>query len=255
VGGRPLIEHHVRSLRAVGVERIVVVVGHNAETIRNCLGDSVEYVENTRYAETNSLYSLWLARNTICGSFILMNCDVLAHPDVFERLLNTGHTALAYDSGSGDDAEHMKVQLECGMLRSISKTMPGELVNGENVGILRFDATDADELFAAADEIIARGELKIWAPAAVDRLAKSRPIRCVDVQDLEWVEIDFPEDLIRARDTVWPAISRSFAEQGANGLEANARGAKAVKGRPVVRRTLNAGMNRNGERIASEKRS
>jgi choline kinase len=33
-------------------------------------------VENTRYAETNSLYSLWLARPLLYGGCIVLNGDV-----------------------------------------------------------------------------------------------------------------------------------------------------------------------------------
>ncbi len=44
VCGLPMIEWVIRSLKSAWIERIVVVVGHGADQIRERLGDSVEYV-------------------------------------------------------------------------------------------------------------------------------------------------------------------------------------------------------------------
>lgn len=44
VGGRPMIEHVVSTVRAAGLERVIVVVGHRANDVRDVLGDEVEYV-------------------------------------------------------------------------------------------------------------------------------------------------------------------------------------------------------------------
>lgn len=44
IAGRPLISHILSALSASGAQRIVVVVGHQAEQVREALGDSYEYV-------------------------------------------------------------------------------------------------------------------------------------------------------------------------------------------------------------------
>lgn len=43
VAGRPMVEHVVRAAEAAGVDRIVVVVGHQAERVRDRLGERVAY--------------------------------------------------------------------------------------------------------------------------------------------------------------------------------------------------------------------
>ena len=40
---KPMIGHIVESLRKANVDRIVVVVGHGAESVKEYLKDSVEY--------------------------------------------------------------------------------------------------------------------------------------------------------------------------------------------------------------------
>ena len=208
-GDKVLLERQLDVLASVGIERFVVVVGHEADRVSRRMGNRCVYASNPRYAETNSLYSLWVARLHVSGPFVLLNSDVLAHPDVYRRVLAAGSTALTYDSSSGSEPEHMKVSFADGKLRRISKTLSAEDTDGENVGILRFNAKAAALLFAEADAIVRSGDLKAWAPAAVDRIVDRVAIRGVDIADLPWTEIDFPEDLSFARENVWPVIKRS----------------------------------------------
>ncbi len=209
VGGHPLIEHQLNMLHRAGVERICVVVGHHADQVRFVTKRQCTCITNSCYAETNSLYSLWLARNWVRGPFVLLNSDVLAHPWIYLRTVSAGGTALAYDSSSGDEGEQMKVAFVHGRLRSIGKDLPAEEADGENVGIIRFGREAAAMLFDEASALVASGQTACWAPAAVNRIAGCVPIRGVNVAGLLWTEIDFPEDLIDARERVWPGICRS----------------------------------------------
>ena len=57
-GGLTLIERQIETLHRAGIDDIVVVVGCQADRVRARCGQSVSYVENVRFAETNSLFSL-----------------------------------------------------------------------------------------------------------------------------------------------------------------------------------------------------
>ena len=206
VGGAMLIEHQLRTLEVAGIEQVCAVVGYRAAEVRSIVGNRCEVITNNRYWETNSLHSLWSVREWVTGPFVLLNSDVLAHPDVYHRVLAVDGSSLAYDSSSGQEPEHMKVSLDGHLVRAISKTLPPEQVHGENVGILQFDTQGADLLLGEADRLVRQGDLKAWAPAAVHHAAQTTSIRAVDVSDLPWTEIDFPEDLSGARHRVWPLI-------------------------------------------------
>jgi len=207
VGGVPLIEHQLRVLRQVGIDRVCVLVGYAADRVEALVGGACECIRNERFANTNSLYSLLLARRWVSGPFVLLNSDVFAHPDIYHRVLAVGGSALAYDSSTGGDAEYMKVCVQNGGARALAKDLPASETSGENVGILQFDAEVVPALFDAAASIISAQGERSWAPAAVDCLAKSHCIRAVDTAGLPWTEIDFPEDLLVAQQFVWPAIA------------------------------------------------
>jgi choline kinase len=217
VGELTLIERQIAIMHAAGVNRIAVVIGHEADAVRSTVGHQCDFIANDRYAETNSLFSLWQCRHWVTGPFVLMNCDVLAHPDIYHRVMATNGSALAFDSTSGSDDEEMKVALRDGLVRGLSKTMSSEQVCGENVGILQFDAEGAERLFHEADRLVEDGRINDWAPAAVSRLAGRHSIRAVDIAGLPWTEIDFPEDLACADRDVLPCIDRGEWTAPSNG--------------------------------------
>jgi len=212
VGGVPLVHHQLAALADVGVTDVTVVVGHGETQVRAALGDTVGYVVNPLFSETNSMYSFLLAGQRVRDDVIVLNCDVFLHPTLVGRLVETDGDALLYDSSSGHEDEHMKVSISDGRLVEMSKEMPEERVCGENLGVLRLSARTVTDVMAAAREIIAAGDRRAWLAAAINRVAARHPIACLDVAPWPWVEIDFPEDLVRARAEVLPALAPALEE-------------------------------------------
>ena len=214
VGGETLLSRNVRILRAAGIDDITIVVGCAADTVRRSVPD-VDFVENPIFAETNSLYSLWLSRHQLGDGFVVMNCDVLVHPQLVVDLLTSRYDdalLLAYrdeDTEYGD--EEMKVQVRCGRVVDISKTMSPDVADGENLGVVKFGRDGARVLVEEADRLIQAGEVKAWVPRAFKSFAERRPLHVIGTRGLPWTEIDFPEDYRRAVELVLPAIERDLA--------------------------------------------
>jgi len=220
LGGLTLIARQLRTLRDAGVNDIVVVTGCQAERVRAACGDGIAFVENARFAETNSLFSLWTARALLNAGFIVLNCDVLFHPALLNALLATHHDAallMAYrkpgDPLFGD--EEMKIKVRHGRVVEISKTMDPAEADGENLGIVKFGPTAAPDIVSIMDRLVAHGGARDWAPRAFHEFAQTRPLRAVGTAGHPWIEIDFPEDYRRAVDDVLPEIERREASDAA----------------------------------------
>lgn len=211
IGGESLLHRQVRLLRAQGIEEVVVVVGHQAGRIRSQLNGAVTYVENRDYATTNSLYSLWLARAHLLGGCLILNGDVFFHQALLARLLTApaGAALLMSFSGNGAEplgAEEMKVKVDGGVVRDISKDLdPGE-AHGESIGVLRFDATQAPALVAALEQLVEAGSVTDWAPRAFKAFAERQPLHVVGTAPHPWIEIDTPDDYQRAIDVMAPLM-------------------------------------------------
>lgn len=211
VGRMTLVERQIAALRMAGLNDIVVVVGCEAERVRRSCGRGVQFVENTRFAQTNSLYSLWLARPLLLDGFVVMNCDVLLHPHLLDDLLTARYedallVAYQEDDQSPLGDEEMKVRTRRGRVVDISKTMPADVADGENVGVVKFGAQGARLLTSILDERVAAGGLRDWAPRAFAEFARIRPLHAIGTRGYPWTEIDFPADYQRAVSEILPAI-------------------------------------------------
>src|SRR3569832_719199 len=89
VGGQTLLARQMEALREAGINEIVIVLGFEAERIRSLYEHAASFVINSRFEETSSMYSLWLAREHLLNGFVVLNCDVLFHPQLLARLLSS----------------------------------------------------------------------------------------------------------------------------------------------------------------------
>ena len=212
LGGMSLIERQIRVLRRAGIDDIAIVVGCQAARVRRACGHDITYFENTRYAQTNSLYSLWMARPLLYQAFVVLNCDVLFHPALLTDLLTSRHeNALLLGYREANQApygdEEMKVKVRGGRVLDMSKEMDPAEADGENLGIVKFGARGAAALVDVMDELVADGHLRAWAPRAFAAFAQRHPLHAIGTRGLPWIEIDFPEDYRRALTEILPALA------------------------------------------------
>lgn len=211
VGGQTLLARQLESLREAGINEIVIVLGFEADRIRRLYEHTASFVINERFEETSSLYSLWLAREHLLDGFVVLNCDVLFHPQLLTRLLSSPlEDALLIDlvdkSNNHLGDEEMKIKLHDGLVVDISKVMDPAEADGENVGVVKFSADGARRLIEEMDVLIDSGGLREWAPRAFREFARRFPLHAISTADYPWIEIDFPEDYRRATEEVFPQI-------------------------------------------------
>ena len=95
-----ILERLIRSLQVHNFKRLVVVVGHRADCIRNFLGTraggmEITYITSPLYKTTNNIYSLWLARKVIDEPFLLIESDLVFAPEMLKGMLTPDRIAVA----------------------------------------------------------------------------------------------------------------------------------------------------------------
>ena len=216
-GDMSLLERHCRNLSACGVDNLTICVGHAAEQIASALQGLSRPVTLLHY---NPLYtlgsclSLWSVRHTLlCGDDVLvMDADVLYHPDILRRLVNSplpNCYLMDRDFAPGD--EPVKLCVAGDRIVELRKRVADGLRYdriGESVGFFKFDAATALRLARLIAAYIADGRREQAHEEALRDLALCDDIAIgvEDVTGLPWLEIDFPEDLIRAEHQVLPLI-------------------------------------------------
>lgn len=100
VSGVSILERLLRTLGESGFTRLVVVIGHESDSIQDYLGDhsgdiEISYVTSKSYRTTNNIYSLWLARKTIDEPVLLIESDLVFDGSLLEGMLKPDRVAVS----------------------------------------------------------------------------------------------------------------------------------------------------------------
>ena len=211
VGGITLIERQIQLLHSSGISQIIVVVGCGADLVQMTCRDACAYVVNDRFETTNSLYSLWLAREHLQEGFVVLNADVLFDIRLLNLLITSAHEdALLFEPRTnlspplGD--EEMKVRIRNGLITDIAKSIEPTTADGENVGIVKFGRAGANLLIEQMELLIMDGGNNAWAPQAFREFTLHRPLAAISTHGYPWIEIDFVEDYQKACIEILPRI-------------------------------------------------
>ena len=217
IGGSTLLERQIKSLQSCGIETITVIAGFRADDVRAVCGDAVDLIVNDEFDSTNSLYSLWLARDVLGDGFIVLNGDVLFHDQLLWDLLTSRDEDALLMAATRDEHysdEEMKIRVRRGCVAEIAKTLDPADTDGENVGIAKFGVDGARILIEELAGELAGDGARAYLPRAFAAFARRRPLRVVETRGFPWTEIDFPEDYWRACAEVMPAINDLDAAGG-----------------------------------------
>lgn len=223
--GESLIARHVAMLDRIGVARIIVVTGFMADMLEATipvLGASVPiaFVRNPRFRE-GSVVSFAAGAAMLNADadaetgLILMDGDVLYDARMLARLLAApGENVLLVDRDIEPGDEPVKICFDANGRIVDFRKRPGRphVRHGESVGFFRFSPAMAATLGARAQAYAgdARGALEYEEVIRDLILAEPDRFHAADISDLPWTEIDFPEDVARARDTILPQLERAL---------------------------------------------
>jgi choline kinase len=210
INGQSLLEWQLDELAKCGIEQVTVVVGYEAQQVRQLLlqrngQQQVRTLYNPAYAVTDNLVSCWTARGEMEDDFVLLNGDTLFEAPIMRRLLDSPArpVTLVTDHKPNYDADDMKVSLDGGRLVNIGKDLASKTVNGESIGMLLFRG-EGPALFRAAIEESLRhpSARKKWYLSVIDEMAQSMPVWTCSVDGFQWCEVDYPTDLRLAEEVV-----------------------------------------------------
>lgn len=231
--GRTLLDRHVAILRERGVAELVLVVGHRKEDL---LAEAeavapkgfVRSVFNPRYEE-GPMLSLWTAAAELrSGDDVLfMDSDVLYPPEMMDRLLGSAHgNCFIIDREFEPGEEPVKLCIRGGVPVDFGKQVTDDFEDiGEWPGFLKMTADVAAKVAAASEDRITAGDVDATYEEAIrDVLVAEAPgtFGFEDITGIPWIEIDFPSDLLRAENIIYPLVTE-FEEDSASTARADVR--------------------------------
>lgn len=227
-GGRPkcllrfngisLLSRHIAILATLPVTETLIVTGYRSEDIDRELAAaggslSVTTAFNPDY-RSGSLISLYTARDFVKPDepCLLMDADVLYHNDILTRLVSSPHeNCFLLDREFIQGEEPVKLCIRDGEVVDFRKHIDEELVydyQGESVGFFKFSGEIMRDLMRRARGYLdRRGSDQPYEELIRDCLLEyPQRFSFEDITGLPWLEIDFPEDIVRAEREILPRI-------------------------------------------------
>jgi choline kinase len=211
VGGKTLLERSIKNILAAGIKEIAIVVGYQAEMIREFLKQRfpqqrICLILNPNYANTNNAYSLLLARQfledrnkKLSYKLLLLDSDILFSGKLLPYLLSVEAQNKIAVRKLG---EHNEEEIQVGInsddnINFIGKRPAFDKAQGESIGIELFSAEVAAKLFAVLERRVrdGMGRSEFYEAAFQEMIDEGVILKAADVSAFPAIEIDTPEDL------------------------------------------------------------
>jgi choline kinase/phosphatidylglycerophosphate synthase len=198
VGGLSLVERAVRTLLAYGLERVLVVVGHDAGPVAAVVGrlgrGQVRAVYADRWQDGNGA-SLAAVEDAVAGEalFVLVTADHVFAEGTLHGLLGAGAPAVLVDAAPDRAAwgEGTRVRVVDGAVVAFGKHLEEPAIDC-GAFLLPLEVFDCQRQAAAEGDQTLAG--------AVTRLARARALRAVALpRGCWWRDVDTPQDARAAR--------------------------------------------------------
>lgn len=194
INGITLLEHHINSLKSLGVKKIHLVLGYKKDEVidflkRKKLSSEVNVIYNPHWEKGNA-YSILAAKDYIDGPFILVMGDHYYNPESIKGLLQiNADFVIVVDSEPRyiDIDEATKIKVKNGRVADIGKNLTD------------FDAVDAGifllspSVFGLIEDVIRKGG-DSWNDVKREWI-KRKSMTLYDIKGAIWYDIDTPEDL------------------------------------------------------------
>jgi len=195
VGSTTLIRRSVNLLVNKGICDITVIVGFMAHLIRNELNNDVTYFENPDFHSTNSIKSLWYAKDLLEDNVLLLNGDLYYEHVILDYAINqTNPVVMLADSTRIDNADY-RFSFSGDQIIQFGKHLTNHETDGEYIGIVRIDQCFIKTFKQTLEEMITAGKSNIWwEDVLYSFIAKKIPIHYFDVAGTFWSEVDTLQD-------------------------------------------------------------
>ena len=204
LGGETLLGTIVQHFEQAGVEEILVVVGFDGPAVRSACGRRATCLLNPFYEHHGILSSVWQARPLLAGvPFVFTTGDhYFALPRLQTFLADQPEADVLVDVELKPcDDEDMKVFVSrSGQLRTITKTFLDGPVLGEFTATVRFSAEGSAQFFDTLEKHVWQHGVQGYVADVLCTYHRKWELAFHLSNDHRRVEVDFPCDLVRARE-------------------------------------------------------
>ncbi len=206
VGGKSMIERSVETLIACGIERIIIGTGYKREKYEELKKryPQIETCFSPRYAETNSMYTLWNCREMIGNEdFLLLESDLVFEKKAITSLQETPWKDVMLISPVTKFQDQYYVESDDNdILTNCSVNKEDLNAKGELVGIHKLSHKFYKQMCEDYEKIINEKPKLGYEYELLSMSRRISPVFVLNVPGLLWYEIDDVDDLAYAEKNI-----------------------------------------------------
>ena len=205
ISNKYIFEIVIDKLIETGINDLIIVIGYKADLLKTEINKiyknvnfKISYVRNEDYASTNTMYSLWLAKEKLNCPFLFLHGDLIFNHKMLDNFVKSKYSnSILVDKRfplDWDDA--MKVISHNRKLKYMSKQITLNEMDGIAIGVYKFDLRGSKALFSVISNLINKKVYSSWVSEAINILSKKIDIN-IDYNDSNhpWTDVDNLNDL------------------------------------------------------------
>jgi len=199
IGDLTILERQLEILSKY-CKSIEVVVGFNKEKIINKLATKYKYVINYDYKNTNSIYSLWLARKKLNDDLILINSDIIFNDKLIRDLTKKNKSICVSLSTKWEYNKGYKVVISKNRIVKMGIDIPREKIFGEYAGMIKIKKAKLPIFKKYLYNTVKRSK-DYWFEDVFSRMAQDGvEIGYFDVKQYTWYEVDTVKEYLLVKE-------------------------------------------------------
>ena len=201
VNNKPIIHYQLDALKALNIKDIIIVVGYHREmlieNVRHNFPDmNFHFLINHHYFETNTAYSVLIAKNHINSDLILMNADVVYPISLLSDVFSSEYkNVLAVDIKICGKEEVKVIDGGSNKVVAIGKDLIEDQCLGEFIGVAKLSKNFTSDFMDSLERLIKAGGKNDYFEAAIQAIINNVELNFLNVSQYPCLEIDFIEDL------------------------------------------------------------
>lgn len=198
-----LIMNTVKLLLKNDIE-VNIILGYKGHTIREELkGLDVCYFENPFYKVTNSIASLWFARDLLVDDDILLaNADVFYTQEILDIVkAETNEVIMLADSSRILEGDYF-FKCDGDVLIDYGKELKEKDRSCEYVGIAKIAKSFLPTFRKQLEYLVTNGEYNFWWENTLYTMIDKMEVKVKDINGYFWGEVDTKEDYRRILDYI-----------------------------------------------------
>ena len=205
--GKPMVIRAIDMMFENGIDKIIIGTGYHKEfyeELEKKYFGKVQCVFSPRFAETNSMYTLWNCRHAIGDSdFLLFESDLVFENKAISQLINCMYDSAMLITPITKFQDQYYVQMNDSFeLINCSVNKDDIIPSGELVGIHKVSNNFYKILCSEYEKIIDEKPKLGYEFQLLDISRRILPMHVLKLNDLQWYEIDDEQDLKYAENNI-----------------------------------------------------